>query len=121
MKNKQEILGVKAPKKGDCTDKKCPFHGDINVKKEILQGSVVKKQVNRSAIIEWFRPFPVPKYERYEIRKSRLKVHNPPCINAEIGDQVLVARTRPLSKTKHHVIIQITVPVGAEKEENESS
>ena len=41
------------------------------------------------------------------MRRSRLRVHNPPAINAQIGQEVLVARTRPISKTKHHVIIKI--------------
>jgi len=101
-----EILGVKAPQK-ECTDKKCPFHGEITVKKELFTGRIIKKDINRSATIEWFRPNYIAKYERYELKRSRLRVHNPACINAEVGQEVLVAKTRPLSKTKTHVIIQI--------------
>ena len=103
---KSEILGIKAPNK-ECTDKKCPFHGEINVKREFFTGKVVKKDINHSATIEWFRPSYVHKYERYELKRSRLRVHNPACLNAEIGQEVLAAKTRPLSKTKNHVIIQI--------------
>lgn len=103
---KNELLGVKAPKE-NCTDKKCPFHGEILVKKELLKGKMVKKDINHSATIEWFRSFYVPKYERYEIRRSRMRVHNPPCIDAKIGQEVLVARTRPLSKVKNHVILTV--------------
>ncbi len=103
---KKEILGVKAPKES-CTDDKCPFHGKICVKKELFKGKVVKKDVHRSATVEWFRSYYVPKYERYAIRRSRMRVHNPSCVNAGIGQDVLVVRTKPLSKTKHHVIIQV--------------
>ncbi len=103
--SKKEILGVKAPEK-DCTDKKCPFHGEINVKKELFKGKIVKKDINHSATIEWFRTAYIAKYERYEVKRSRLRVHNPACIDANIGDEVLIARTRPLSKVKNHVIIQ---------------
>ncbi len=103
---KKEIFGIKAPRKS-CQDKKCPFHGQINVKKEFFKGTLIKKDTHHSATIEWKRPYYVPKYERYEIRRSRLRVHNPPCLDAQIGQEVLVARTRPLSKTKNHVIIQI--------------
>jgi len=103
---KTEILGIKAPHK-ECTDKKCPFHGEITVKKELFSGKIIKKDINHSATIEWFRPNYIPKYERYELKRSRLRVHNPACLNAEIGQEVLVAKTRPLSKTKTHVIIQI--------------
>jgi small subunit ribosomal protein S17 len=103
---KKEIFGIKAPKK-TCTDKKCPFHGQLSVKKELFRGTVIKKDANHSATIEWHYSHPVPKYERHEIRRSRLRVHNPPCIDAQIGQQVLAAKTRPLSKVKNHVIIQI--------------
>ena len=101
-----EILGVKAPQK-ECTDKKCPFHGEIIPKEEIFRGVVVRRDVNHSATIEWSRAKYVPKYERSETRRSRMRVHNPACINAEVGQEVIAARTRPLSKTKTHVIIGI--------------
>lgn len=102
----KNVLGVTAPKSTG-KDKKCPFHGEINVKNELLEGVVVKKDLNHSATIEWFRSQYIPKYERYEVRRSRLRTHNPTSINAKVGDKVLVARTRPLSKTKNHVIIKI--------------
>ena len=102
---KKELLGAKAPEK-ECTDKKCPFHGEITVKEEIFTGKVVKKDLNRSATIEWEKSSYVPKYERYEVRRKRLRVHNPVFVDAQVGDIVVAAKTRPLSKTKHHVIIQ---------------
>jgi small subunit ribosomal protein S17 len=104
---KKEVLGIKAPDVKGVQDKKCPFYGDLAVKKETLSGIVVKKDVNRSATIEWNKSVYIPKFERYEVRRYRLRVHNPASINAEIGQKVLVARTRPLSKTKNHVIIKI--------------
>jgi len=102
----KELFGAKAPEKA-CTDKKCPFHGEINVKKEFFRGKVIKKDINHSATIEWSKSFYVPKYERYEMRRSRMRVHNPPCLDAKIGQEVLAAKTRPMSKTKNHVIIQV--------------
>jgi len=105
---KQEVLGINAPKRA-CEDKNCPFHGNLTVKKELLKGKVVKKDTSRSATMEWFRPILIHKFERYEIRRSRLRIHNPPCINAKVGDEVLVARTRPLSKTKNHVVLNVIV------------
>lgn len=107
---RKEVLGIPAPERAydsQYYDKNCPFTGGLVVKKELLTGKVVKRDTNKSATIEWFRPHYVQKYERYELRRSRLRVHNPPCLDAQVGQSVLVARTRPLSKTKHHVIIQI--------------
>lgn len=103
---KKEIFGAKAPEK-TCTDEKCPFHGMISVKNELFTGKIVKKDINRSATIEWNRPCYVPKYERYQFKRSRMRVHNPACIEGQLDQTVLVARTRPLSKTKNHVIIKL--------------
>lgn len=103
----KKILGVKAPEKPEQYDKNCPFYGELAVKKELLEGTIIKKDINRSATIEWNKSRYVPKYERFEVRKYKLRVHNPTSINAEIGQKVLVARTRPISKTKNHVIIKI--------------
>lgn len=103
---KEKILGVEAPSK-NCTDNKCPFHGEVNVKNEFFRGKIVKRDLNHSATLELFRQSYVPKYERYETRRSRLRVHNPSCLDAAIGQEVVVARTRPLSKTKNYVIIQV--------------
>lgn len=99
-------LELKAPKQ-ECADKKCPFHGEINVKPEFFTGEVIKKDVSRTATIELVRNFYIKKYERYAKRRSRLRVHNPICLNAEINDVVVVAKTRPLSKTKNFVIVKI--------------
>jgi small subunit ribosomal protein S17 len=110
-KIKKEVLGYPAPKRANDSqfhDPKCPFTRGLVVKNEILKGTVIKKDISKSATIEWHRPYYVPKYERYEMRRSRLRVHNPPCLDAQIGSKVVVARTRPLSKTKHHVIIAVT-------------
>ena len=105
---KQEVLGVKAPKsKGTVPDKKCPFYGEISVKKELVTGTVVKRDTSRSATIEWNKSSYVPKYERYAMKRSRMRVHSPTCLDAQIGQEVVVARTRPLSKTKNHVIIKV--------------
>jgi len=101
-----KVLGVVTPKE-TCTDKNCPFHGQINVKNEMFSGKVVKKDINRSATIEWNKSSYVPKYERYAMKRSRMRVHSPTCLDAQIGQEVVVARTRPLSKTKNHVIIKV--------------
>lgn len=109
-------LGLESPKE-KCDDKKCPFHGEINVKPETFVGRVIKKDVSRTATIEWTRNVEIKKYERTAKKRSKLRAHNPPCLKVEIGDEVMVAKTRPLSKTKNFVIVKIMKKAG----ENESS
>ena len=100
------VLGVNAPNK-NCTDKKCPFHGEISVKNEIFKGRIVKRDTNRSATIEWNRSFYLPKYERYEKRRTRLNAHLPECINVKLGDKVRIVECKPVSKTKNFVVVEV--------------
>lgn len=98
-------IEVVAPK-DKCDDKNCPFHGTLGVRGKTFVGTVVKSEMRKTAIVEWQRTRMVPKYERYEKRKTKIKVHNPPCINAQAGDIVKIMETRPLSKTKNFVIVE---------------
>ena len=62
--------------------------------------------MHRTVTIEWERKQYLPKFERYEKRRTKLKAHNPACINAKEGDIVTLGETRPLSKTKHFVVLE---------------
>lgn len=111
MKNKTEKKQT-MPKKPDvskdkgCNDKNCPIHGRLKLRGRTFTEKVVSAKSHRSAIIEINRLNYIRKYERYEKRKTRLQVHNPECINAKEGDVVKVQECRPVSKTKHFVIIK---------------
>ncbi|MBW2979110.1 30S ribosomal protein S17 [Candidatus Woesearchaeota archaeon] len=89
----------------ECKDKKCPFHGNVKIRGRKLKGVVIAKDLHRSATVLIERMKYLPKYERYEKRLRKIRVHNPSCIDADVGDEVMIAETRPLSKTKHFVII----------------
>ena len=105
MKARNIGIKVKQPSKS-CEDNKCPFHGAVKVRGRTFTGVVVAKDTHKTATVEWSYRVSVPKYERTETRRTKIHVHNPPCINAEIWDIVKIAETRPLSKTKNFVIIE---------------
>ena len=92
--------------KQSCNDVKCPFHGKLSVRGRQFTGTVLSTKMRKTAIIEFDRLQYLKKYERYEKRRTKLKVHNPECINAKEGDLVKLMECRPLSKTKNFVIIQ---------------
>ena len=96
-------VGVKPPEK-ECKDINCPWHGKISVRGRVFQGSVRSAKSHNTVIVEWGYHRFVPKYERYERRKSRAVAHNPPCIHAREGEMVVIAECRPISKTKHFVV-----------------
>ena len=99
-------IGISAEEpKQKCEDSKCPFHGHLSVRGRQFTGTVVSSKMRKTAVVEFGRLNFLPKYERYEKRRTRLKVHNPECINAKEGDVVNISECRPLSKTKNFVII----------------
>ncbi|BBL45806.1 30S ribosomal protein S17 [Nanobdella aerobiophila] len=97
------IEGIQRPE-NICNDEKCPWHGNVRIRGFTFEGEV--KRINHNiALVEFKRYYYVPKYERYEIRISRIKAHIPGCLNIKIGDNVLIGETRPLSKTIRFVVI----------------
>jgi UDP-N-acetylmuramoyl-L-alanyl-D-glutamate--2,6-diaminopimelate ligase len=101
------LQGIKAEKfsyglKGNET-----FHGEIKTRGMSFIGDIIKADLHRTATIDFKREFFLPKYERKERRFSKIKAHNPACINAKIGDNVKIKETRPLSKTKNFVIVEV--------------
>ena len=105
MKNRtRNMIYAEAPQQ-KCSDKKCPFHGKLNVRGRQLTGTVISTKMRKTSVIEFQSLHFVPKYERYEKRRAKLKAHNPECIKVKEGDIVKVMECRPLSKTKSFVII----------------
>ncbi len=98
-------ITVKPPRK-ECEDSDCPFHGTLSVRGMRLEGPVIKDGMDKTVVIQRDYSFYIPKFRRYERRRSRLHAHNPPCIDAKIGDVVDVIECRPLSKTVSFVVIQ---------------
>ncbi len=105
-KKSKTIFGVTASGPESVYDKKCPFYGNVNVKKKMFTGKVVSTKSQRTTTITWERRCYLPKYERYEQRRTKIRAHHPPSVEAKEGDLVRIAETRPLSKTKNFVIIQ---------------
>lgn len=99
------MLGVKAPEE-ECGDKNCPFHGDLSVRGQIIEGEVVDDKMDKTVVVERNHAEKIPKYERYERRTSRILVHNPPCVGAKEGDIVKIGECRRLSKQKSFVVLE---------------
>jgi small subunit ribosomal protein S17 len=97
-------LGVETPETA-CNDSNCPFHGTLSVRGQTLDGVVASTEMDRSVIVEREYDVNVPKYDRHMKRRSRVPAHAPDCLDLDVGDTVRIAETRPLSKTKAHVVV----------------
>jgi len=85
---------------------------DLSLRGRSFVGTVISARMQKTVTVEWGRRHLIKKYERYEKRRSRVKVHNPENINAKEGDVVRIMECRPISKTKNFVIVEV---LGKEK------
>ncbi|MFB6270654.1 MAG: 30S ribosomal protein S17 [Halobacterium sp.] len=100
-------LNVTEPE-GTCSDEDCPFHGELSVRGQVLEGEVASTDMDKTIVVEREYDVFVPKYDRYMKRRSRVPAHAPECFDIDVGDTVSIAETRPLSKTKSHVVVEVT-------------
>src|SRR3989344_6115536 len=102
---KNRGIDVRKPKQ-ECKDMKCPFHGALSMRGRTLTGRILSARMRNTAVFELQRKMLLKKYQRFEVRRTKISVHNPPCINAQANDLVRVMQCRPLSKTVNFVIIE---------------
>jgi small subunit ribosomal protein S17 len=79
---------------------------------ETLKGRVVSDKMKKTVIIERDITKYLPKYKKYARTRSHIVAHNPSSINAKVGDMVIIAETRKLSKTKAWMVVEIIPETG---------
>jgi small subunit ribosomal protein S17 len=70
-------------------------------------GQVISSKAQKTVTVEWQRRVYIPKYERYQTKRSRVKAHNPVEMSAKEGDNVIIKECRPISKTKKFVVVEV--------------
>lgn len=110
VEKKKKIVSEKEKNVVECTDKFCPTHSSFKLKSRgrSFQGTVIRKLPGR-VTIQFERMIKIPKYERYEKRKTKIHARLPDCMkhDVDVGDLILVDETRPISKTIHFVVSSI--------------
>ena len=77
----------------------------VRVRGKVWKGIVVSDKMDKTVTVSIPLVVKVPKYERFIRKKIKVKAHNPPCINARVGDVVIIGETRKISKTKAFVVL----------------
>jgi len=94
----------------ECKDRLCPKHGDkkLKMRGRVFQGEVIKVLPGR-VTIQFERMIKLPKYERYEKRKTKVHARLPDCMKMDVavGDLIEIAETRPISKMIHFVVAKV--------------
>lgn len=107
MARKARNIGIPwvKPPETVCDDPKCPWHGNLRVRGILLEGRVEKVKMQKTAVVVRDYLHYVPKYKRYERRRSKIHAHLPPCIDVKPGDEVIMGETRPIAKSVAFVIL----------------
>lgn len=98
------IKGFALPSRS-CDDANCPFHGHLKVRGLVLQAKVYQMRAKQTIVVEREYTFYNKKYQRYERRRSRIHAHLPPCVDAALGDIVIIGETRPIAKSVAFVVL----------------
>ena len=118
MAEKKTTKKEKVASVPECSDRLCPIHGDkkLKLRGRTFEGVVIKKLHGR-VTINFERMMKVPKYERYEKRKTKLHARLPDCMkdDVNVGDRIQIAETRPISKMIHFVVVKVINKAGVKK------
>lgn len=99
-------IGIAPLPKRTCDDQNCPFHGTLSVRGRIMETDVVSDKMDKTVTVQRSQLELVQKYKRYGRSTTRMHAHNPPCIDAKVGDRVRIGECRPLAKTVTFVVIE---------------
>jgi small subunit ribosomal protein S17 len=71
-----------------------------------VTGKVVSNKMDKTIVVLVERKIKHPKYEKYIIRSSKMHAHDP-SNECHIGDLVKIKETRPISKLKTWVLMEV--------------
>jgi len=92
-------------------DKKCPFYGKINLRGRILRGKVRKIKMKSTIIVRIDYLKFLKKYNRFVKRHKNIPAHLSNLLNCKVGDIVIIAECRPISKTVRFNVIKVFAKV----------
>jgi small subunit ribosomal protein S17 len=74
-------------------------------KKKTLVGRILSDKMEKTVVVEVTRLVQFPLYKKYILRKKKYMAHDE-ANQCRIGDKVLIAQSRPLSKHKRWKVMQ---------------
>ena len=77
-----------------------------SVKRKVVVGEVISNKMQKTIVVRVNHKVRHPLYKKYIIRSVRYKAHDEENI-AQIGDQVSLVASRPLSKEKRWALVEV--------------
>tara|TARA_Y100001960_G_C14329982_1_gene659624 strand:+ start:131 stop:394 length:264 start_codon:yes stop_codon:yes gene_type:complete len=77
------------------------------LKKKQLHGKVVSDGMDKTIVVKTSRKFPHPVYKKFIQRSKKYYAHDPEN-KCEVGDEVLIVESKPISKLKRWRVKEVT-------------
>ena len=74
------------------------------IKRRTFSGVVVSDKMDKTIVVKVDRYIKHPKYQEYIKKSKKYKVHDPENTK-KIGDKVVFAEAKPISKTKKFILV----------------
>ena len=74
-----------------------------------LTGKVVSNKMDKTAVVLVTRRFAHPVYRKYVTKSKKYFAHDEGNI-CQLGDEVVIVTTRPLSRLKRWRVLEVTTP-----------
>ena len=101
-------LPVKEPKKKSVENEaNSPFNGSLSIRGKLFEGIVINAKANGTAVIQKESPIYFTKFKRFGRSKNKIHAHIPSNLNIQVGDNVVAAECRPISKSVSFVIVEV--------------
>ncbi len=75
-----------------------------STKGRILRGTVVSNKMQKTVVVAVRRYTKHPKYGKFILTEKRYKAHDEQNAH-QVGDEVEIQETRPISRDKHFIVI----------------
>ena len=101
-------LPVKESKsKIDENEKNNPFNGSLSIRGKLFEGIVINAKAKGTVVIQKELPIYFKKFKRYGRSKNKIHAHVPSNLNVQVGDYVVAAECRPISKSVSFVVVEV--------------
>ena len=101
-------LPVKEPKKKAVeNEKNNSFNGSLTIRGKLFEGIVINAKAKGTATIQKESPIYFTKFKRFGRSKNKIHAHVPSNLNVQVGDYVIAAECRPISKSVSFVVVEV--------------
>ena len=88
-------------------EKNNPFNGSLTIRGKLFEGIVINAKAKRTSVIQKESLIYFEKFKRFGRSKNKIHAHVPSNLNVQVGDYVVAAECRPISKSVSFVVVEV--------------